>query len=80
MKKDSHLCNPKTKGIAKSNQVAQGSLETEKKVRSKEERELKGLKKNKKNFLQKSKKILTFAVPKQTGKQADSARLEAIQN
>jgi hypothetical protein len=37
-------------------------------------------KKNKKNFLQKSKKILTFAVPKRTGKQADSARLKATQN
>ena len=37
MKKDSHLCNPKTKGIAESNRVAQGDTETEKKVRGKEE-------------------------------------------
>ena len=41
---------------------------------------LKSLKKNKKNFLQKSKKILTFAVPKQTGNTADGARLKAYKN
>lgn len=41
MKKDSHLCNPKTKGIAESNRAAQGGTETEKRVRGKEERELK---------------------------------------
>jgi hypothetical protein len=37
MKKDSHLCNPKTKGIAESNRVAQGGTETEKRLRGKEE-------------------------------------------
>ena len=33
MKKDSHLCNPKTKGIAESNRAAQGGTETEKRLR-----------------------------------------------
>jgi hypothetical protein len=56
--------------------AAQGSSEAEKRSEGGRRRRDKSFEKKVKNFLQNSKNILTFAVPKQTGKETNGARPE----